>query len=466
MSAGTLTLTNNSASVTGQGTTFSTELAAGDFILVTVGGIPYTLPIKSVDGDAALTLVSNFTGPTQASAAWSAIPRLALNMVTAALVAQSAEALRGLNYDKQNWQQLFSGTGDVTVKLPDGSSFTGPAWGGITTTLNGINQSLSGKADKTDLNSYAKNGANSDITSLTGITTPLSVQQGGIGANNAGGARSNLQAASIWNSLSSRIIDKVLRGGQYPVRCGIWRALGNTWGPVGDGDILSINNSSNEMNDLVEGQLNKWMFITDTNELYLRTTFTSSGGTTNSPWIKQWCQANTTIDANGALKPASPIVKIFGNGAAELNDESEGVTVKRLSTGVYLLSGITGLNADPLWGGIDGGVVIPTDINNQPLVWADFCVEPGGDIVLKTYHRTHPGAPEFARNLIGNKNDDGSFTETVKDGDPVDIPTGRWVDVRVQMPEDSIWNRAQDAMRIAMEEAASKSPKAQPDIHP
>lgn len=466
MSAGTLTLTNNSAAVAGSGTAFTTELAAGDFIVVTVGGVPYTLPVKTVNSNTSATLVNNFTGPTQSGAAWYAVPRIAMNLVTAAAVTQAAEALRGLNYDKQNWQQVFSGSGNITVKLPDGSSFSGPAWGGITVTLDGINQSLSGKADKTDLNSFAKKGENSDITSLTGIITPLSVQQGGIGANNADGARSNLQVASIWNSLSSRIIDKVLRGAQFPTRCGIWRALGNTWGPVGDGDILSINNSSNEMNDLVEGQLNKWMFITDTNELYLRTTFTSSSGTTNSPWIKQWGRANTTIDANGALKPASPIVKIFGNGSAELNDESEGVTVKRVSTGVYLLSGVTGLNADPLWGGIDGGVVIPIDINNQPLVWADFSVEPDGGIVLKTYHRTHPGAPKFARNLIGNKNDDGSFTETVKDGEPVDIPAGRWVDVRVQMPEDSLWNHKQAVIREAMEKSEREREDTQQDIQP
>ncbi|SUX61395.1 Uncharacterised protein [Citrobacter koseri] len=128
MSAGTLTLTNNSAVVTGSGTAFTTELSAGDFIVVTVGGVPYTLPIKTVNSNTSLTLVSNYTGPTQSGAAWSAVPRVALNMVTAALVAQSAEALRGLNYDKQNWQSIFSGTGNVTVKLPDGSEWTGPAW--------------------------------------------------------------------------------------------------------------------------------------------------------------------------------------------------------------------------------------------------------------------------------------------------------------------------------------------------
>lgn len=176
MSAGTINLTNGSAVVGGTGTSFTIELAAGDFIVSTVGGVPYTLPVKSVDSNTQLTLVSNFTGPTQSVAAWSAVPRVALNMVTAALVAQSAEALRGLNYDKQNWQSIFSGTGNVTVTLPDGTTWTGPAWNSITT-------SLSGKAAK---------GANSDITSLSGLTTALSVVQGGTGSTTAPGARTNL----------------------------------------------------------------------------------------------------------------------------------------------------------------------------------------------------------------------------------------------------------------------------------
>jgi hypothetical protein len=83
-----------------------------------VGGVPYTLPVKTVDGNAQLTLVSNFTGPTQSGSAWSAVPRVALNMVTAALVAQSAEALRGLNYDKQNWQSIFTELETLQLNFP------------------------------------------------------------------------------------------------------------------------------------------------------------------------------------------------------------------------------------------------------------------------------------------------------------------------------------------------------------
>ncbi|MEF3603604.1 tail fiber domain-containing protein [Citrobacter freundii] len=158
MSAGTLTLTHNSAAVAGSGTAFTTEVAAGDFIVVTVGGVPYTLPVKSVESSTALTLVSYFTGPTQSGAAWSAVPRVALNMVTAALVAQSTEALRGLNYDKQNWQQFFTATGDVTITLPDNSQMTGPS-------AKKLINSVGDKADKTDLNKKA----DSHFPSFTGI---------------------------------------------------------------------------------------------------------------------------------------------------------------------------------------------------------------------------------------------------------------------------------------------------------
>ncbi|HHT4113651.1 TPA: tail fiber domain-containing protein [Citrobacter freundii] len=156
MSAGTLTLTNNSAAVAGNGTAFTTEVAAGDFIVVTVGGVPYTLPVKSVESGAALTLVSNFTGPTQSGAAWSAVPRVALNMVTAALVAQSAEALRGLNYDKQNWQQFFTADGDVTITLPDTSQTTGPS-------SKKLINSVAGKADSTDARLDTINGKSGGV---------------------------------------------------------------------------------------------------------------------------------------------------------------------------------------------------------------------------------------------------------------------------------------------------------------
>jgi len=142
MSAGTLTLTNNSAVITGSGTAFTTALAAGDFLVVTVGGITYTLPVQSVDSDTQLTLSSKYKGPAQSGLAWSVVPRTTQNQITAALVAQTTEALRGQNYDKQNWQAVFSNSGDITVVLPDGSTFSGPSWRKIVDLLNSIDPDL------------------------------------------------------------------------------------------------------------------------------------------------------------------------------------------------------------------------------------------------------------------------------------------------------------------------------------
>lgn len=133
---------------------------------------------------------------------------------------------------------------------------------------------------------------------------------------------------------------------------------------------------------------------------------------------------NTTVDSNGFIKIASPIVKIKGDGTAEFNDESEGCIVTRDDVGVYTIKGCLGLNSDAAWGGTDGGFEIPIDINKQPRLWLDYSVKPDGSVTIRTYHRTHPNSPEFARNEI----------EGFLDGDPIDIPDGCFISVRVQMP--------------------------------
>ncbi|HHD0687069.1 TPA: phage tail protein [Citrobacter freundii] len=455
MSAGTLTLTNNSAAVAGSGTAFTTEVATGDFIVVTVGGVPYTLPVKSVESGTALTLVSNYTGPTQSGAAWSAVPRVALNMVTAALVAQSAEAMRGLNYDKQNWQSIFSGSGNVTVKLPDGSSFTGPAWGGIATTLDG-------KAGK---------GANNDITSLEGLTTALGLKYGGTGANTASGARAKLELGTAATKNTGYAIGNVITVGAFGIGTSAELLSNTDLGSATSGCRFFMNGGG--------GFWSQWgcgvklaYFDTHNFQIYQSGNNGSIVGLVQNHLTGQiifanhYSDKNTTIDTNGNLKPASPVVKLKGDGTAELNEEAEGVMTERIDTGIYKISGVLGFHSEPIWGGVDGGFVIPANTNGLPLLWVDYEIDPDGSITLKTYHRTHHSAPEFARNLIGIKNEDGSFTETVQDGEPVDIPAGRWVDLRVEMPRNSLWNIKQQAVQEAMEIAERKRQQNQQDTQP
>ncbi|MBD2810396.1 hypothetical protein ID853_05725 [Xenorhabdus sp. Vera] len=60
------------------------------------------------------------------------------------------------------------------------------------------------------------------------------------------------------------------------------------------------------------------------------------------------------------------------------------------------MKNVLGFNADAAWGGVDGGVEIPMCKNN--------------------------------------------IRQGYSDGDLIDIPAGRSISVRVQMPEDSVWN--------------------------
>lgn len=149
MPAGTIALTNNSAAVTGTGTSFTTELKVGDFIGVVVGGAPYTLVVASISSNTQITLGVPFNGPTTSGLAWYAVPATLQVAITQQSLNDMSKILRGMILDKANWQGIFTGTGNVTVNLPDGTSWTGPAW-------NGIAASISGKMDKSqNLNDVA-----------------------------------------------------------------------------------------------------------------------------------------------------------------------------------------------------------------------------------------------------------------------------------------------------------------------
>ncbi|CAI2104397.1 Uncharacterised protein [Serratia fonticola] len=148
---------------------------------------------------------------------------------------------------------------------------------------------------------------------------------------------------------------------------------------------------------------------------------------------------NTTVDSNGFIKAASPIVKLFGDGVSELNDESLGVTTERVSQGVYRVSSVRGFNADGVWGGAGNGIEIPVDDNKRPLVWVESKVLSDGDIEIRTYHRTYDTGPYSTRNIEAmdsgevDKKKQPIYVE-MPDGTPIDIPDGRFIDLRVEMP--------------------------------
>ena len=127
---------------------------------------------------------------------------------------------------------------------------------------------------------------------------------------------------------------------------------------------------------------------------------------------KLYGKYNTTIDSNGFIKAASPIVKLFAD-KIELNDEAQQqeITFEKLGVGDYLIKGSTGFAQEGWY------VETPKDANGNSLVAVVYEQLENQDISVKTY----------------KKKFDIETASIVADlNDPVDITEGRWIDLRLQ----------------------------------
>ena len=127
-----------------------------------------------------------------------------------------------------------------------------------------------------------------------------------------------------------------------------------------------------------------------------------------------------TVDANGVIKKASPIVRLFAD-KIELNDEAKeqvNITFEKLDVGDYLIKGSTGFAQEGWY------IETPKDANGNVLVAVVYEQLKNNDIRVKTYSKM---VDKITGDVVPNTKE------------PKDIPPTRWIDVRLnKLPDITI----------------------------
>ena len=409
------TIAGSGNTLTGTGTNFT---AAGTLIRNGCTVIAMTSPPQVFQ-------ITGVTSATQLAVTPAVNPAIPAGTRYAILLSDSL-SVDGLAQDIAEtfgmYQRYMSGFADV---------MTGT--GNVTITINGV--AVTVPAQK----SLAQKNASGVL--------PLS--QGGLEANNASDARNTLELRKGYpiaeaNIFSDNNIDTVISR----LRNKSLSTFQNTG--VMSGEFYEIPTSAPT---LWVGANDTWFLMSVhyfTRGIRVMSGYGASGVATTRLLLDN---LTTTVDGNGFIKKASPVVRLtddprkmpFGfledftlSGCAAVNHEAEGITAEKVSTGVYKVHGSLGFHTDG-W-----TIEIPQDTNGNRLCFVETKIDAEGVITVSVFKRRFD-----------------IDTAMIVAGEPMDIPEGRWIDLRLEMPEDSVYNQKRKAAEAAM--AAEQTALAEKD---
>ncbi|HFF5113797.1 TPA: phage tail protein [Acinetobacter baumannii] len=266
----------------------------------------------------------------------------------------------------------------------------------------------------------AEKGVNTDITEMKGLTTPLSIAQGGTGANSAISAKVALglgdagalgysanAVASLFNKTLVSDWVSVLGLNRFAnISHGDWQGgstANSLYMPMRYGTLMGYH-----ANDSIGTY--SWQFFKGVQGHQMSYRY-GAGSDAWSAWGHLKTSFNTSVDANGFLKSASPVVKLF-NDHIELNSDAEKqpIEFKKVDVGDYLLKGSLGFAQEGWY------IEVPKDANGNTIVAVVYDTLENGDLSIKTYKRKF----------------DFELAAVVADLElPIDIPEGRWIDIRL-----------------------------------
>ncbi|WP_281111190.1 hypothetical protein [Providencia rettgeri] len=475
-STGTVTTTANSTKLVGTGTKWLNNInrvSAEQAIQIQINNIVYNNSIQSIQSDTELTL--NFPLPTAATGAKYVILTTMVHSVSDAM--NKIVSMNGANVQFSDiLTRWMTEQGIITVTLPDQTTQQ------LRTTKE-MDKQLDGKFDK----------AGGDVNGAIKATGAIQTNQGEITAYKDGGSGVQISGSGNEAVIKSRNMGGAWQTHIIPNVTGTLMQVGDLgiggfgvgipggdydkieksgfYSGVGGGTNVNAPPQTGSGNPLYGALISS---VRSVNEAFIITahnkevTYRIKTGGAWGSYFSAYTTANTTKDSNGNLKAASPVIKLFADNI-ELNEESEGVEMEHLGIGHYLIKGVVGFNADGAWG-INNGFVIPQDHNGKNMVLIDYEVRPDGDIEVFVFHQQNADMPERFQNKRIKHFDEEGVPVYFENYEPCDIPESRWIDMRVEMPPNSLYNQKQaeaerlakiEAERLAQEEAKRAAEEAE-----